>query len=43
MDTKEAGRRGGKSRAKKLSKERRSEIARMGGKARHAIQQSASQ
>lgn len=31
---KEMGKRGGTNRAKKLSKKRRSEIARMGGKAR---------
>jgi general stress protein YciG len=35
MDLKEFQSRGGKARAKKLSKKRRSEIARMGGKARH--------
>jgi hypothetical protein len=37
MDTKEAGRKGGLARGKKLSKERRREIARIAGKARHGL------
>jgi hypothetical protein len=36
MDTKEAGSLGGKARAKKLSAERRTEIAKMGAAARKA-------
>jgi hypothetical protein len=35
MDTKEARRRGGTARAKKLTKAQRTQIAKMGGKARH--------